>query len=148
MHSLHILNHTQLYLPHHPAVLLAHQHIGHLIKVILWEGEELRGCFAGSEIESDAPDAEGGSEGRRSLREKEQEVMAVSLNSTLVDEPEQETISKGCIATKAFPMGVPAWKGFAFHWWGDASSPLGGTWTLSPERYGDFGNGKNNYLGE
>lgn len=144
--SLTILNHTRLYLPHYPSVLLAHQYIGHLIPIILFEGEEMAACFAASGSASmgdgDGDSVSSTDEPDLQVRAGEQVAFDGSANKA--------TMSNGCISTISFPNGIPAWKAFAFHFWADAVSPLGSKWTLSPEPYtyaSRAGNEDNNYLG-
>jgi DNA mismatch repair protein MSH3 len=58
-----------------------------------------------------------------------------------------QTGKKGCIKKEGFDEGIPVWKNFMFHFWGNPVSPLGYNWTVSPEDYARGGTG-NNYLGE
>ncbi|KAL0952653.1 hypothetical protein HGRIS_006896 [Hohenbuehelia grisea] len=55
-----------------------------------------------------------------------------------------------CIKRPEHPLGVPAWKIFAMHFWTGSAHPLGSKWTLSPENFGVIAphNSKDNfYLG-
>ncbi|KAF7421022.1 hypothetical protein PC9H_011541 [Pleurotus ostreatus] len=55
-----------------------------------------------------------------------------------------------CTKTKDHPLGIPAWKMLAMHFWTGSSHPLGNQWTLSPENFPLLspGNSKDNvYLG-
>lgn len=38
-----------------------------------------------------------------------------------------------CLLSENNAYGLPVWKLLAFHFWDDASHPLGSNWTLSPE---------------
>lgn len=126
LHAFQELNMTTLITFGHMETLFIYQSLPDLIPVVIWEGGNLRRCIARNStnhIEMEQKDEESGAW--------------------------QHGI-QGCIQTPHFPLGVPIWKSFAFHFWDNAASPLGREWTLAPEDYGamDRDHEGNHYLGK
>jgi DNA mismatch repair protein MSH3 len=116
------LNATVLYTYGAMDTLFIYQAIPDLVKIIIWEGSEYDKCFKRNDanhLETERDGADGS----------------------------WQTGKKGCIKRTGFEDGIPVWKSFMFHFWGNPVSHLGHNWTLAPEDYARGGRG-NYYLGE
>lgn len=126
MDAFHSLNYTLLYAYGHMDTLIFYQTMPDLVKVIIWESKDFQDCM------------------------KRNEANHVDLEEDFAKGTWQ-TGTKGCIKKEGFEEGIPVWKSFLFHFWGDNRSPLGPQWTLSPIDYAAAaGKGKdaNQYLGK
>lgn len=116
------LNYTVIYTSGSMDTLLVYQHIPDMVRAVIWDLASFKHCLA--------------------------------RNTTNLAEVEEvngpghwQMGTQGCIKKAEFPDGIPIWKSFMFHFWGDVVSPLGGGWTLAPENYPRWGEGNNHYLG-
>ena len=113
------LNYTLLYTYGHMDTLMIHQHIPDLVKVIIWESEQMRRCMARTGTNHD---------------------MTKLSDEEWVHSPDdwQKDMKKGCMKRQGFEDGIPLWKGFSFHFWPTPSHPLGEKWNLAPYDYSNL----------
>jgi hypothetical protein len=106
--------------------LFIYQTIPERVQLILWEGGDFDDCLLRNETNYRKMDKSWASGGWQTER-------------------------KGCIRREGFEDGIPIWKNFVFHFWGDNRWPLGPGWTLSPTHHAawsDTPEKENQYLGE
>lgn len=105
-------------------VLTIYLHLGNHVRAVFWEGAELQCC-----INDDIP------------------ATAFDPESLLSESPGLDAPIR-CMRRPESPQGVPIWKSFVLHFWGDPQSPLGSDWTLAPYEYGRWQPESDNfYLG-
>lgn len=109
--ALEYSGYTLLYAVKPENVLAIYLHLGDHVRAVFWEGEDLQKC-----IQDDIPAV--------SFQPASLEIDSIS------PEPPMR-----CMRWPDSPDGIPIWKSFVFHFWGDAMSPLGTDWTLAPYDY-------------
>lgn len=123
--ALRSLNYTLLYTYGIMDTLLIYQSIPELIPIILWEGSWYEKC-------------------RKRMEDNYLETEDIWAPGTW-----QNGSTKGCIKRIGFESGIPVSKSFSFHFWHGAQPPLGAEWTLGPEGFCEWNQGRGNqYLGE
>jgi hypothetical protein len=109
--------------------LMMYQHIPDHVKIVIWEGEQLRRCMARNDTHFDESVFKG-------------EEMQHSPGTW------QDDMKKGCIKKEGFEHGIPIWKSFSFHFWPTNPHPLGEKWTLAPYDYNAVNGMENFHLGK
>lgn len=122
LEAFHDLGYTTVLAWGHMDALLVYQAVPDMVQFVIWESFTLRRC-----IERNATNAEEVERGYEEVH------------------GDWQTGNKGCIQRADFREGIPMWKSFAFYFWFDAQTPLGGQWTLVPheiEGKGTFNTGE------
>ncbi len=104
--------------------LFIYQSIPDLVPIVIWEGKQFEDC----------------SERNATNYRDDVDSWACPEDCSW---PDDEDSPQGCLKRPGFEDGIPVWKTFVFHFWGDSQTPLGPQWTLAPWDDGV----ENHYLG-
>lgn len=116
------LNYTNLFAYGALDSMFLYTYLGDLVEVVIMEVDQSKVCF-------------------------ERNNTHTQPENTRITGKWQAEGRRGCLKRTGYEEGIPVWKIFTFHTWGNPAHLLGPKWTLGIEDYAKWSVGKNSYLG-